>query len=182
MARRFLLSLLIGIVSLGMTLAAPTVYPEVIPGPGLPTLAELNLTTAQLYELGRPNTTALLRHGVTLSPRWEGRCGPEDGAYAKVDDVIACFHYLLSLDTRPCRSIHYPNNNRLCQAGGAQIFVFTTNIKHADSDVARGALWVIDHCTRPDMTSAGWQAAYGNGFLIVNVANLGWFNDPDWTR
>jgi hypothetical protein len=70
---------------------------------------------------------------VTLSPRWEGRCGPEDGAYAKVDDVIACFHYLLSLDTRPCRSIHYPNNNRLCQAGGAQIFVFTTNIKHAES-------------------------------------------------
>jgi hypothetical protein len=74
MARRFLLSLLIGIVSLGMTLAAPTVYPEVIPGPGLPTLAELNLTTAQLYELGRPNTTGnerlVPRPPTTLSPSY----------------------------------------------------------------------------------------------------------------
>jgi hypothetical protein len=33
----------------------PTVqYPEVIPGPGLPSLASLNLTSAQLYEMPFP--------------------------------------------------------------------------------------------------------------------------------
>jgi hypothetical protein len=31
--------------------AVDRVYPEVIPGPGLPTLAELNLTSAQLYTM-----------------------------------------------------------------------------------------------------------------------------------
>jgi hypothetical protein len=37
-----------------MAVPAPTVYPEVIPGPGLPSLAELNITSAQLYEMGLP--------------------------------------------------------------------------------------------------------------------------------
>jgi hypothetical protein len=30
---------------------AETIYPEVIPGPGLPSLAELGLTSAQLYTM-----------------------------------------------------------------------------------------------------------------------------------
>lgn len=30
------------------------IYPEVIPGPGLPSLAELNLTSAQLYTMPIP--------------------------------------------------------------------------------------------------------------------------------
>jgi hypothetical protein len=32
-------------------------YPEVIPGPGLPSLASLNLTSAQLYEMRTPEST-----------------------------------------------------------------------------------------------------------------------------
>jgi hypothetical protein len=37
-----------------MATPAPAVYPEVIPGPGLPSLAELGITSAQLWEMGPP--------------------------------------------------------------------------------------------------------------------------------
>lgn len=45
---------LVGIAATNSVAAVPTaepvkVYPEVIPGPGLPTLAELGLTSEQLY-------------------------------------------------------------------------------------------------------------------------------------
>ena len=50
----FLISSLLSLASLQGTMAAPKVYPEVIPGPGLPSLAELNLTSAQLYEMKTP--------------------------------------------------------------------------------------------------------------------------------
>lgn len=55
MAKFFIASLL-GLASLQGVMAAPAaeVYPEVIPGPGLPSLAELGLTSAQLYEMGTP--------------------------------------------------------------------------------------------------------------------------------
>jgi len=54
MAKFILVSSLFGLISLQGVLATPKVYPEVIPGPGLPSLAELNTTTAELYEMGLP--------------------------------------------------------------------------------------------------------------------------------
>lgn len=47
--RTFLLALAVATASALPTV--DTVYPELIPGPGLPTLAELNLTSAQLYNM-----------------------------------------------------------------------------------------------------------------------------------
>jgi len=58
---KVLISSLLGLASVTAATAAatlvatPKVYPEVIPGPGLPSLAELNLTSAQLYEMGPPD-------------------------------------------------------------------------------------------------------------------------------
>jgi hypothetical protein len=53
---KFFISSLLGLASLQGVMAAPApeVSPEVIPGPGLPSLAELGLTSAQLYEMGTP--------------------------------------------------------------------------------------------------------------------------------
>lgn len=39
-------------------------YPEVIPGPGLPSLAELGLTSAQLYNMGMPNICMAMKGGI----------------------------------------------------------------------------------------------------------------------
>ncbi len=53
---KFLISFLFGLASTQAAAATPfKAYPEVIPGPGLPSLAELNLTSAQLYEQGPPD-------------------------------------------------------------------------------------------------------------------------------
>ncbi|AEO64481.1 uncharacterized protein THITE_2110654 [Thermothielavioides terrestris NRRL 8126] len=53
---RFLLALLfLGLGLFHAALAAPEQYPEVIPGPGLPSLAELNLTSADLYTRPMPD-------------------------------------------------------------------------------------------------------------------------------
>ncbi len=54
---KLFISSLLGLAALQGVMAAPKVYPEVIPGPGLPSLAELNVTSAQLYELGIPEGT-----------------------------------------------------------------------------------------------------------------------------
>jgi hypothetical protein len=53
---KFFISSILGLASLQGVMAAPApeVYPEVIPGDGLPSLAELGLTSAQLYEMEVP--------------------------------------------------------------------------------------------------------------------------------
>jgi hypothetical protein len=50
----FLFILLLTYISFNPTAAHPTsgkLYPEVIPGPGIPTLAELGFTSADLYTM-----------------------------------------------------------------------------------------------------------------------------------
>jgi hypothetical protein len=42
-------------------------YPEVIPGPGLPSLASLNLTSAQLYEMPFPTAPTDGMYSITIS-------------------------------------------------------------------------------------------------------------------
>lgn len=42
-------------------------------------------------------------------------------------------------------------------------------------DVARGLLWVLDNCTRNSKKDvAGFNAAYGNGDLIVGGTKQSW--------
>lgn len=61
-----LISFLLGLASIQAAAATPfKVYPEVIPGPGLPSLAELNLTSAQLYEKGPPDAGMCPALGVS---------------------------------------------------------------------------------------------------------------------
>ncbi|KAL5318424.1 hypothetical protein ACEPPN_013484 [Leptodophora sp. 'Broadleaf-Isolate-01'] len=77
-----------------------TFYPEVIPGPGMPSLAELGLTSEQLY---------------TTTPNLH--C---PNALANVDSVIACFNYLMSLGTSGCGVDRY-NGKRFCTSGNAKV-------------------------------------------------------------
>ena len=41
------------------------------------------------------------------------------------------------------------------------------------NDVARGAGFVMDQCTRPDGTVEGSEYAYGNGDLLVRIHRTG---------
>jgi hypothetical protein len=114
-----LMLLLIGLRSIQAATTAPKLYPEVVPGPGLPTLAELNITSAQLYEMGPPVLKAHVLAGMATA--YQPTCGPSDAAYANEDDIIACFHYLDSLGTTRCVATRGMEGNRMCKAGGAQV-------------------------------------------------------------
>ncbi|KAM3505420.1 hypothetical protein MY10362_002970 [Beauveria mimosiformis] len=159
---------MLALVALGLSLvsAAPAgeQYPEVIPGPGLPSLEELGLTSAGAVSVTSSQTSA----DDTLSVLYTPICGPEDKRYTNVDGIIACYHYLNNLGTQNCgidREISH-----FCYAGDASV-LGQARLLHGASlycrDFANAVLWTIDHCTRPDQSCAGIQAAYGNGGLLV---------------
>jgi hypothetical protein len=73
-------------------------HPEVIPGPGMPSLASLNLTTADLYNMGPPDVEMHPEHadpGVT-------------GCYSMPTpydvDTSVCYRYLEQIGTHMCSS------------------------------------------------------------------------------
>ncbi|KAJ2980575.1 hypothetical protein NQ176_g2556 [Zarea fungicola] len=150
--------------------AAESKYPEVIPGPGLPSLESLGLTSEQLYTMPIPKEFAAFKTSLNI----DGTCGPEDSRYTDVNGIIACFHYLQNLGTTPCVA---GENTRMCEAGDAVVIGSSIGGGSSSycSDVALGALWVIDHCTRPDQSCAGYQAANGNGNLIVVTGSKHYF-------
>ncbi|KAK4032533.1 hypothetical protein C8A01DRAFT_20400 [Parachaetomium inaequale] len=165
------ISALLGLASLQGVLAAPKAYPEVIPGPGLPSLAELDVTSAQLYEMGVPKE--LSERDQALDKRYTGKCGPAEGAYTNVNDIIGCYNYLRLLGTQSCAA---GRNTVMCTVGQANVYGSALNgqTSSACRDVAAGVLWTINSCTRADQSCAGSQAANGNGNLIVSSVNVTW--------
>ncbi|KAL2192582.1 hypothetical protein P885DRAFT_47343 [Corynascus similis CBS 632.67] len=169
MAKFILVSSLFGLIFLQGVLATPKVYPEVIPGPGLPSLAELNTTTAELYEMGLPEGKKENARAEVLDKRFEGLCGPAEAAYTRVEDIISCYNYLRKLGSQKCVA---KENTIFCTAGSAH--VYGRNVLHHSDDVAKAVLWTVDHCTRKDKSCAGAQAVWGNGNMIATSVNKKW--------
>jgi hypothetical protein len=72
--------------------------PELIPGPGPPSLASLNLITADLYNLAFPSSlsTGSLATTNAVIP-FQTICGPTNNAYTNINNLITCYYYLSSL-------------------------------------------------------------------------------------
>ncbi|USP75997.1 hypothetical protein yc1106_03271 [Curvularia clavata] len=140
-----------------------------ISGPGLPSLTSLNLTTADIDKL---SVTEISTGQVRTS---NPQCGPVDDAYTNVTSLIHCFHYLLKLGTTRCE---FKRNevSMLCRYGGIGIVIgmgISGEVESGHcSDVALGLLTVIDGCTRPDMSVAGFARANGNGNIVVGGTNI----------
>jgi len=79
----------------------------VTPGTGLPSLASLNLTSADLYSM----TPTVLPDGINYSQE----CGPPDTAADSKSDVTACFNYLVAIGNSTCGA------GILCEAGTAYV-------------------------------------------------------------
>lgn len=61
--------IIFALASLKMAMGlAITTYPEVVPGPGLPSLAALGVTSVELYSMGWPNKSCI-REARDLSRR-----------------------------------------------------------------------------------------------------------------
>ncbi|KAK3385356.1 hypothetical protein B0H63DRAFT_543672 [Podospora didyma] len=85
-----------------------------------------------------------------------------------VADAVACINELARRGGDTCRA---NSVSVFCRNNGAQITGVAgggvTNTASSCNDVARGAGFVMDHCTRADNTVQGAEFAYGNGNLLV---------------
>ncbi|RDL29891.1 uncharacterized protein BP5553_10518 [Venustampulla echinocandica] len=73
---------------------------EVVPGPGLPTLAELGVTSPDLYN---EIPAALSSHSKREDKHDGAICTSFGGTgYTPVEHVIACFNYLVKIGNRKC--------------------------------------------------------------------------------
>ncbi|KAH7122737.1 hypothetical protein B0J11DRAFT_608287 [Dendryphion nanum] len=154
--------------------AAPTqgtVVPKIIPGPGLPSLESLNLTSAELFALPSPFSEDQMNTLV------DGSCGPNDSAYTHVNLAIACYHFVRNLGSQRCE---VPASGHaiycLSESGDGKAHLtgrsLTGRVEASScADTAAGALWTIDHCTRPGGSTAGLAPPNGNGNILVGTSN-----------
>ncbi|KAJ7189366.1 hypothetical protein GGX14DRAFT_485149 [Mycena pura] len=156
----------------GLANAFPTAeeYPEVIPGPGLPSLASLNLTSAELYQrVPSPDIVKRLERRFNLICNQVPQCS--------VSDATACFNFLNALGHQAC-TVPDPflSNILFCTAGGCNWG--GTNFKEGGglvssfcSDVATGGAAVVFGCSQSNGLVSGSNAANGNGDLVVTITS-----------
>ncbi|KAH6683353.1 hypothetical protein B0J14DRAFT_632943 [Halenospora varia] len=164
--------LAVGLLALTNTITAlPTeatseiVYPEVYPGPGLPSLASLGLTSKDLH---------------TMKPKLNGRAVQFDGrcqtfSTANVNDAMACYNFLNSIGSSSCGT--NTANIIMCSTGTVQVsganLLPGTSQTASCANCAVGALWSIQNCNNGGQVG-GQAPAFGNGNLIMGVQNFNW--------
>ncbi|KAK2042627.1 hypothetical protein LZ31DRAFT_555919 [Colletotrichum somersetense] len=129
-----------------------------------------NLTPKEAVEAWHASlneTSAATTGGTLLQKRYSCNTIPNTEAY--VPDAVACINDLARKGGQECR---VDAVSVFCVIGQAQITGVKggTDAQYTSSscnDVARGAGYVMDHCTRADNTVQGSEFAYGNGNLLV---------------
>lgn len=104
-------------------------YPEIVPGPGLPSLAELGKTSRDFYDMtpaedispngARSEASKLFERDTVCRDGFDTPCN--------VNEAYACANYLISLGTTECRVGAGQNGLRMCTNGGCGIFGGMTN-------------------------------------------------------
>ncbi|KAH8106140.1 hypothetical protein BXZ70DRAFT_1004419 [Cristinia sonorae] len=152
----------------GRVSCTPTSFPEVIPGPGLPSLESLGLTSADLYS---GTSVASLDARDELSSEFTRVCNDNGCGRVPRADAQACVNFLRNLGTTAC--VVGQTSTVMCTAGRA--VVTGTNLSGQSSvssfcqDVATGAQNVVTFCADSNGLVAGADAAFGNGNLIVSI-------------
>lgn len=100
-----------------LPIAFEDTYPEVIPGPGMPSLASLGLTSADLYQMTPVRRSVLEERALA---RRDVYCGYK---VCTVANAQACVNYLNSLGTQNCMATA-ANNADFVQAAQCHIYGF----------------------------------------------------------
>ncbi|KIJ51549.1 hypothetical protein M422DRAFT_244710 [Sphaerobolus stellatus SS14] len=137
---------------------------EVIPGPGLPSLESLGLTSAALFK-----KSSITAGESLLTKHFDTTCQTFNTVSAA--NAEACVNFLRALGQQACAV--NGDNSLFCTAGDANIF--GSNISGGPSassfcsDVAIGAQNILNACTLSNGQVEGAAAANGNGFLVVSI-------------
>ncbi|KAL4981934.1 hypothetical protein BDW68DRAFT_68805 [Aspergillus falconensis] len=105
-----------------------------------------------------------------LSKRIALSCNDNGGLYRPISEAQACVDYLFTKGADDC--VVSGDNTVFCQAGDTVITGSNTGKGGESSlcrDVASGAQKIIDSCTTPEGYVGGYNAAEGNGALIVSI-------------
>ncbi|KAF9533318.1 hypothetical protein CPB83DRAFT_943197 [Crepidotus variabilis] len=151
--------------------ANPTIYPEIIPGPGLPSLESLNLTSKNLYTM-KPQFLLEPRSSNSAS---DVDCTSFANSNTNLNDALACYNYLAAVNMRDQTCAVSGDNVRFVEAGEAMIGGSNLHQTPGDAasscwDVSVAAQGILQSCTNGGRVG-GIQAANGNGNLIVGVYN-----------
>lgn len=82
----------------------PKEFEEVIPGLGMPSLEELGLTSADLYEMSPVPLNTLQERALVK----RATCRVAGAAHCQTANAQACVNYLNSLGTRDCVAQYWP--------------------------------------------------------------------------
>ncbi|KAM3482145.1 hypothetical protein MY5147_000264 [Beauveria neobassiana] len=154
-------------------LAGTVKYPEVVPGPGLPSLESLGLTSEQLYTMEPASPDTEVNARASLAPMFTPICATDSGAYTDVNNLMACERYLARIGANECTVPSGFRKVRYCFAGDADVNGLSITGKSLTStcaSVAHALRWIINNCRRATK-AAGSEAAFGNGDIIVTGVN-----------
>jgi len=147
--------------------AVPTSdYPEVIPGPGLPSLESIGLTSKMLYEMTSSKTS--------ISKRIEKRYTCQNWGLVPVANAQACKNYLANIGGQECGISG--DNAVFCTSGSAQIGGSNVGGGSSDQqicgDVAITVGDLIQECVQGSNVQ-GYDYCYGDGNMIVSIEIVG---------
>ncbi|KAG8672245.1 hypothetical protein FPOAC2_05617 [Fusarium poae] len=92
---------------------------------------------------------------------------------ANAKEAAACIDYLASLGSKPC--VATVSGQSFCRRGNTQITGLARGAPTRTStcqDVARGAGFILDKCTRGDGKVRGANEAWANGNLLVDIRRV----------
>ncbi|KAK6330407.1 hypothetical protein TWF696_003504 [Orbilia brochopaga] len=157
----------------GAAAAAPTSAPVVdytkliIPGPGLPSVAELGLTNEDLTKPVPGLEQLMARESENpnaVFKRYTPQCW--GGPACSWSDAQGCYNYLVGLGNRPCKT---SGIDQMCRVNGCSWQARTLNSREVSSpcsNAANGGAWVMNNCRG---NIRGSNAAWGNGDLAVDL-------------
>ncbi|KAF2281327.1 uncharacterized protein EI97DRAFT_454533 [Westerdykella ornata] len=171
------------ILTLRFSTASPvaneaTALPQLIPGPGLPTLESLNLTMADLLAMDLPDfPSPSPSPSLSANPRSPLHCATHPARFTSPLEIRTCYGYLITAGTRMCGVPARKPDELLvgvfCQYGDTLIagISLTGNAEASYCrDVAKAVASITEQCARPqDGWVAGYNTAHGNGNLEVGV-------------
>ncbi|KAM3483479.1 hypothetical protein MY8738_003164 [Beauveria namnaoensis] len=139
-------------------LAGTVQYPEVVPGPGLPSLESLGLTSEDLYKMEPASPDTEVNARASLAPMFNPACATDSRAYTAVNNLNACERYLARIGLQDCTVPSNFKTVRYCFSGDADVNGVSITGRSLTS-------------TWRGTTAAGSEAAFGNGDIIVTGVN-----------
>ncbi|KAM0666550.1 hypothetical protein ACQRIU_004405 [Beauveria bassiana] len=154
-------------------LAGTVQYPEVVPGPGLPSLESLGLTSEDLYKMEPASPDTEVNARASLAPMFNPVCATDSRAYTAVNNLNACERYLARIGLQDCTVPSNFKTVRYCFSGDADVngvSITGRSLTSTCASVAHAVRWITNNCRR-GTTAAGSEAAFGNGDIIVTGVN-----------